>query len=223
MLIFRTLYVLTLQPKWAYLHYFHFDTVTLWLKKNPVLSATRFVQCKHPTWDSVLEGKAGAVEDAAFWLHQLWTSRVSHSRESEDVSAPLSFRPLVTLLVVQWWQHQEKKHAKKGTGLVEDAMQPKTVIVQASSSRPEWLLDRCIYMYRTCSNPSDTPSVKQHWLLNAMIFCMQKNTSMQRPHWVTYKPFMTHSGKMYIYVTPLSKALQPLIHPFTQAAMQDEN
>lgn len=51
-----------------------------------------------PTWDSVLVGKAGTVEDTKLWLDQVWTGRVLWGWESENVSAPVSCCCMVTLL-----------------------------------------------------------------------------------------------------------------------------
>lgn len=51
-----------------------------------------------PTWDSVLVGKAGTVEDTELWLDQVWTGRVLWGWESENVSAPVSCCSVVALL-----------------------------------------------------------------------------------------------------------------------------
>ncbi len=70
---------------------------------HPLVAQPRWAD--QPTWDCVLVGEAGAVEDAGLWLDQLRTGRVFWGWEAEDMSAPVPCCSLVTLLQ---WQHQQK-------------------------------------------------------------------------------------------------------------------
>lgn len=62
----------------------HWENTSLWRSTVPCCA-------DHPTWDSVLMGEAGAVEDAGLWLDQIRTGWVLCWRwESEDLSGPVS-------------------------------------------------------------------------------------------------------------------------------------
>lgn len=58
-----------------------------------------WVEVSDPTWDSVLMGEAGAVQDAGLWLDQIWAGWVLWWRwESKDSSGPVPRCLVVTRL-----------------------------------------------------------------------------------------------------------------------------